>query len=49
MLIYANKTGYPTEETFEAMKDLIRIPIVYVAHDNLTEFMQDFFDVETIL
>ena len=42
MLIYTNKTGYPTDETFEAMKDLIRIPIVYVAHDNLTEFMQDF-------
>jgi len=42
MLIYTNKTGLPTDETFEALKGSIQIPIEYVSHDNLEEYLKEF-------
>ena len=43
LLIYSNKTGYPTDDTFEEHKVNIRIPIVYVAHDKLPDFLKELF------
>ena len=40
LLIYSNKSGKETDDTFESLKHLIRIPIVYVKHDDLPEFLQ---------
>jgi len=42
MLIYTNKTGLPTDTTFETLKEKIQIPIRYVSHDNLEEYLQEF-------
>jgi hypothetical protein len=42
MLIYCNKTGNTTDATFESMKALIKIPIKYVKHNDLPEFLQEF-------
>jgi hypothetical protein len=39
LLIYANKTGYPSDRTFEKLKVKIKIPIEYVAHDNLGDYI----------
>jgi hypothetical protein len=41
MLIYSNKTGYPTDRTFEKMKAMIKIPIEYVSHDNLGDYVEN--------
>ena len=42
MLIYTNKTGLNTDATFENLKEKIRIPIEYVSHDNLEEYLKEF-------
>jgi hypothetical protein len=42
LLIYSNKTGCPSDDTFETQKDLIKIPIEYIAHDELPEYMEEF-------
>jgi len=48
LLIYSNKTGKETDDTFESQKHLIRIPIVYVKHDDLPEFLQTLLDYKTL-
>jgi hypothetical protein len=40
MLIYSNKTGHPTDRTFETLKSKIEIPIEYVSHDNLGTYLE---------
>ena len=42
LLIYSNKTGDKTDKTFEKLKSKIEIPIVYVSHSNLDEYLQKF-------
>ena len=41
LLIYSNKDGAASDDTFESMKKLINIPIEYVAHDKLDSFMKN--------
>lgn len=44
MLLYVNKTGQKTDKTFESMKGLIKVPIVYVSQaeceERLVEIIQ---------
>lgn len=40
MLIYFNKYGEPKDETFEAVKHLIQIPIEYVSYNNAEEYVR---------
>jgi len=44
LLIYANKTGGTTDKTFEAQKDKIHIPIIYLSHDQLEDFLKEFLE-----
>jgi hypothetical protein len=41
LLIYSNKTGNETDDTFESLKQLIGVPIVYIAHDDLEDYLKD--------
>ena len=44
MLLYVNKTGQKTDKTFESMKSLIKVPIVYISQaeceERLVELIQ---------
>ena len=44
MLVYVNKTGQKTDKTFESMKGLIKVPILYLSQaeceDTLMELVQ---------
>ncbi len=40
MLLYVNKTGTNTDATFECIKPLITVPVVYVSHDRAESYMQ---------
>ena len=44
MLIYVNKTGGKTDDTFETQKDKIYIPILYLSHDKLEDFLREFLE-----
>lgn len=40
LLVYINKTGGPSDTTFEQLKGLIKIPIKYVSEDKAEEYVQ---------
>ena len=40
VLIYVNRTGGESDQTFEAQKPLIKIPVIYVSHNELPDFMK---------
>jgi hypothetical protein len=42
LLIYANKTGHPTDRTFLKLRQKIMIPIKYISHDDLEEYLEIF-------
>ena len=42
LLIYSNKTGDETDKTFENLKLKIEIPIIYISHNKLDEYLQNF-------
>jgi hypothetical protein len=48
LLIYCNKTGKPTDKTFEKYKKLIDIPILYISHSELEEFMKEFLNYKQL-
>lgn len=39
MLVYVNKTGNKTDKTFESLKKLIEVPIVYCSQENCEEIL----------
>ena len=41
LLIYINKTGTSSDPTFESLKPLIKIPILYVSEENAESTVQD--------
>ena len=41
LLIYINKTGTANDPTFESLKPLIKIPILYVSQDKAESIVQD--------
>ncbi len=40
LLVYINKTGERSDATFECIKDLIQIPIVYLSHDAAEDYLK---------
>ena len=41
MLIYINRSGTPTDSTFESLKTLINVPIVYKSHEEAEEYIHE--------
>lgn len=41
MLIYINRSGTPSDSTFESLKTLINVPIVYKSHDEAEEYIHE--------
>ena len=39
LLVYINKTGEPTDSTFESIKKLIKCPIIYRSHEDAEEYI----------
>jgi hypothetical protein len=48
LLVYSNKTGSPTDLTFETFKEKIDIPIVYISHDSLKEFLENMLEYKQL-
>lgn len=41
LLVYINKTGGPNDPTFESLKVLIKIPIIYIPEDKAEDYIQE--------
>ena len=48
MLVYVTRYGDKTDITFESLKELIQIPIVYIRQDNAEEYINNLLDYETL-
>ena len=48
VLIYVNRTGGESDQTFEAQKPLIKCPIIYVSHNELPDFMKEFLEYKQL-
>ena len=40
LLVYINKDGKPSDDTFERTKELINCSIIYVSYDNMVDYLQ---------
>ncbi|EAX82483.1 hypothetical protein TVAG_526690 [Trichomonas vaginalis G3] len=41
LLIYINRSGTPSDSTFESLKNLINVPIVYKSHEEAEAFIHE--------
>lgn len=48
LLVYINKTGEPTDATFESLKPMIEIPIKYVSQDNAEEYVKELLEYKQL-
>ena len=48
MLVYVTRYGDKTDITFESLKELIQIPIVYISQDNAEEYINNLLDYKQL-
>ncbi|EAX67586.1 hypothetical protein TVAG_588940 [Trichomonas vaginalis G3] len=42
VLIYINRSGSPSDDTFESLKHLIKIPIIYLSQEEAEDYLKNF-------